>query len=172
MNHELTADTLAALYTRHRPGLNYHAWKVLRDPAAAEEAVQEAMLRAWAHREDYEGRSNPLTWIISIVWNVARERLRYRLRPLQASQFSMDEDFDLSDDLPGADRLADSRRIAERVESAIRGLSAREQMLMRLRFYEDMGPVDVAAATGIRPDHVRLLLFRATRKVRKAVANA
>ena len=52
------------------------AWSVLQDRAEAEDAVQDAYLKAFAAMGDFEGRSSLSTWLTRIVINEALERRR------------------------------------------------------------------------------------------------
>lgn len=47
------------------------AWSILRDDAAAEDAAQEAFLRAWKNWDSFRGESHRATWLYSIARNVA-----------------------------------------------------------------------------------------------------
>ena len=48
----------------------------------AEDIAQEALLKAWAKRDSFDGRANPKTWIFTIARNHWRDRLRRaKVRP-------------------------------------------------------------------------------------------
>ncbi|MGF1663059.1 MAG: sigma-70 family RNA polymerase sigma factor [Kineosporiaceae bacterium] len=66
------ADRLAA----HRGELVRFARGLTRDGAAAEDLVQEALARAWEHRDGYRGAAGMRTWLHRIVHNLAVDRAR------------------------------------------------------------------------------------------------
>ena len=60
---------------RHRGALMAFCYRMLGSTHAAEDAVQETMLRAWRSHEGFEGRSSTLTWLHSIATNVCLDAL-------------------------------------------------------------------------------------------------
>jgi RNA polymerase sigma-70 factor, ECF subfamily len=81
-------DTAAfeSLLHEARPRALVVAMKVLHDPDDAEDAVQEAFLKAWKSLSRFEGRSAFTTWIHRIVMNCSLDMLRRRAcRPMASS---------------------------------------------------------------------------------------
>ena len=92
----MSADALLELY---RPALTGHCYRMLGSVVDAEDAVQEAMLRAWKGMDNFKEQSALKTWLYRIATNVCLDTLaatnRQRLRPLELS----DEPGVVSDDL-------------------------------------------------------------------------
>src|SRR5450631_596841 len=68
--------TLAALVSQYAGALYRVAYSVLRNPADAEDAVQEAFVRVLRHRETLHEVRDQRVWLIRIVWNVVLDRKR------------------------------------------------------------------------------------------------
>jgi RNA polymerase sigma-70 factor (ECF subfamily) len=64
----------------HRGALTAHCYQMLGSFADAEDAVQDALLRAWRALEGFEGRSSVRSWLYSIVTNAAIDLARRRAR--------------------------------------------------------------------------------------------
>jgi RNA polymerase sigma-70 factor (ECF subfamily) len=83
----MAADTLLEPY---RPALTGHCYRMLGSVVDAEDAVQEAMLRAWKGIDRFEEKSSLKTWLYRIATNVCLDTLsannRQRLRPLEISE--------------------------------------------------------------------------------------
>lgn len=74
---------------RYRPALTGHCYRMLGSVVEAEDAVQEAMLRAWKSLDRFERQSSLKTWLYRIATNVCLDALassdRKRVRPLEFS---------------------------------------------------------------------------------------
>ncbi len=80
----------AALLEQYRPALTGHCYRMLGSVVDAEDAVQEAMLRAWKGIDRFEERSSLQTWLYRIATNVCLDTLsatkRQRVRPLEVCE--------------------------------------------------------------------------------------
>jgi RNA polymerase sigma-70 factor (ECF subfamily) len=74
----------AALAEPHRRELHIHCYRLLGSFEDAEEAVQEAFLRAWTHRERFEPDSQFRAWLYRIATNVCLDQIRSRQRRVPA----------------------------------------------------------------------------------------
>ena len=77
----------AALLEQHRPALTGHCYRMLGSVLDAEDAVQEAMLRAWKGIDRFQGQASIKTWLYRIATNVCLDTLaateRRRVRPVE-----------------------------------------------------------------------------------------
>jgi RNA polymerase sigma-70 factor, ECF subfamily len=82
--------TSAALLEQYRPALTGHCYRMLGSVVDAEDAVQEAMLRAWKSLDHFREQSSLGTWLYRIATNVCLDTLsaseRQRVRPLELSE--------------------------------------------------------------------------------------
>jgi RNA polymerase sigma-70 factor, ECF subfamily len=60
------------------PSLYRGAYRLLRNAADAEDAVQDALLAAYTHLDQFRGQSKMSSWVTAIVHNSARMQLRRR----------------------------------------------------------------------------------------------
>jgi RNA polymerase sigma-70 factor (ECF subfamily) len=76
------AAAFSALVERHRAELQVHAYRMLGSLEDAQDAVQDALLRAWRSRETYDGRSTFRAWLYRITTNACLRILERRPRRL------------------------------------------------------------------------------------------
>src|SRR5580704_12818189 len=96
----------------------------LGNAADAEDAVQDALLSALTHVDQFKGRAKMSTWLTTIVINSARMKLRRRLSPVQ---IALDETVGeqnisvvdtVSDTRPDPEEVYRKREIAETLADA------------------------------------------------------
>jgi RNA polymerase sigma-70 factor (ECF subfamily) len=155
----LSDDDLADLLVVRAPEAHRLASWLLRDPAAAEDAVQEAALAAWKSRRQLRHADNPSGWFSKIVVNVCRDELRRRRK--RPPPFSHDRTAD-----PPHDRLAQREEIGQ----AIGRLTPDEQLLVGLRFGRDLTVPQMAALLGLREGTVKSRLHHSLQHLRAALA--
>src|ERR1700730_2163260 len=85
------STAFATLSERHRPQLFRAAHRITRNDQDAEDAVQDALLRAFVHMADFDGRSSFGTWLTRIAINSALMILRKRRASLETNTDHNDE---------------------------------------------------------------------------------
>jgi RNA polymerase sigma-70 factor, ECF subfamily len=130
------------------------ARRVLRDREDAEEAAQEALLRAWRHRASR--RSDAwMPWVRTIARN---EALRI------AAQRSLSAQRELHEDAEPPDRAGalELEGVAESlsVRALLRPLRERDRDLLKLRYEEDLTNPEIARRLGLPEGTVKVRLHR------------
>jgi RNA polymerase sigma-70 factor, ECF subfamily len=151
---------LAALVDQYAGALYRVAYSVLRNPADAEDAVQEAFLRVLRHRDTLGEVRDHRVWLIRIVWNIVLDRKRRaKTRP------ETDDVAELARVLPSnglsAEEVAAAAQHHAHVLSCVEQLPAKEAEVLRLSAFEELSSVEIAAILGITESSVRSRLFRA-----------
>jgi RNA polymerase sigma-70 factor (ECF subfamily) len=77
-------DLCAELIELHREELRAHCTRILRSPHDAEDALQEALLRAWRSLPQFEGRGSMRSWLYRIATNASLDQIRRRDEPALA----------------------------------------------------------------------------------------
>lgn len=144
------------LHTRY-PRLVAAVALVCGSRPAAEDAVQEALLRAWERSEKGEEIESLNAWVTTVSLNVARSGLR-RLMAERRARSRLGRDF--VPETTSGDRID--------VERALAVLPRRQREAVVLRYYLQMDTREVAEALGINEGTVKSTLFRA----RSALAGA
>ncbi|GGJ07734.1 hypothetical protein GCM10010885_16010 [Alicyclobacillus cellulosilyticus] len=138
------------------------AYRWTGDRKAAEDVLQEAYCRAWRSVCAHEIR-HPQAWFMRILWSAfqdwRRQTSSHRLH-LVAME---DEVFANLSDRHDAHAEADDRMDLERMLSV---LPEADRHLLALRFSEDLSLADVAAATNLPVNTVKVRIHRALRRLR------
>jgi RNA polymerase sigma factor (sigma-70 family) len=139
-------DASAAFVRRFQSRVFGLALTILGDRAEAEEAAQDAFLRAWRHADAYDARRGAVaTWLLTIARNVAIDHARVRRsEPVDPSAL-LAEAID-----PGAP--PDERRIAadeaERLRAAIATLPAEQRKALLLAAFFGRTAREIGALDG------------------------
>lgn len=88
------------------PPLYRRAYRILGNAADAEDAVQDALLAAYTHINQFRGQAQLSTWLTTILLNCARMQLRRRPRHIH---LSLDESIEESQSFVSRERLVDRR---------------------------------------------------------------
>lgn len=85
-------QAFSQLYQQTAARLNGIAYRITRNVDSANEVLQEAFIKIWQHRADYQAdKSEPFTWLASIVRYRAYDRLRYDKRRHQQDMVAYHE---------------------------------------------------------------------------------
>jgi RNA polymerase sigma-70 factor (ECF subfamily) len=154
-------DRVAELLLAGVPEAHRLASWILRDPIGAEDAVQEALLRAWNRRRSIRFEAGePHRWFMRIVVNVCRDELRRRRRQPVAT-------VELAAETPG--QPARAAADPEDLGRAIGRLKEDEQVLLGLRFGRDLTVPQIAAQLALPEGTVKSRLHYALEHVRAAL---
>ena len=174
-DHDTAA--FAVLMRRYNRRMYRTARAILRDDAAAEDAVQEAYVAAYRHIGGFRGDSGIATWLTRVVANQALQALRKARREQVVVLFG-DVPEESSEQRPRAESLspaspenaalrAEIRRLIER---RIDDLPESYRTVFMLREVEDMTVDETGTALGIPAATVRSRLFRAKAMLRDSLA--
>jgi len=134
------------------------ALRIVDSPAAADEAAQEAIIRAWRHRDRCRQPDQPHGWLRRIACN---EALRVVSR--RPGEALVDETLAAAPDPATPDQIES----AHLIEGVLASLPAADRELARLRYYEDLTCAGVADRLGISEGSVKVRLHRLRRRLRQ-----
>jgi len=149
------------LFRQHQQEVHGWVLRIVRDPAAAEDLTVETFWRLYQQRERLDPNSNCAAWLRRVATNLAIDHLR-RMRP---TEFLVAE--------PAAGERADCV-VQQETRAAIRGavneLSPKLRSVVQLVLIEEEPYASVAEGLGISLSAVKLRIFRATRILRRKLA--
>lgn len=140
------------------------AVSIVRDPALAEDVVQDALLKIWDARHTYRGDAPIRHWILRITHNTAVSTLR-RIRD-EAWDPSHLPESQAGDDVA---RTVEARDELERLRLALDQLDELSRTMVILREIEGLTYEQIADALGVTLALVKIRLFRARRTLAEVV---
>ena len=136
----------AELYRLAAPHLYGVALRILREPALAEDLLQEAFVNVWHHAGSYNAaKAKPQTWLTSIVRNRCLDQLRRREPDTVTLTRDDDEpEMELEGIGPTPEELLLSGADANAVRSCIEGLEGGQRQAIALAFVQGLSHAELA----------------------------
>lgn len=160
---------------RNNRALFRAARSILRDDAEAEDAVQDAYLRAFRSIDSFHGEARLSTWLTRIVINEALQKMRKRKQ--EDGTISIENVVNLEAHLSEAggdpdnpERAAVRAQTRRLIEQKIDQLPAVFRTVFVLRALEEMSVEETATCLGLPEATVRTRYFRAKGLLREALA--
>ena len=169
------AAAVRAIMKQHNRRLYRMARSILRNDAAAEDALQSAYLNAFRSLGDFRGQSSLGTWLTRIVMNEALALARSRKPPLQSDGGDRALIGGRVIPFPAATASIDPERamaqsqIQAAVEHAIDEMPEDFRTVLVARVLEEMSVEETAELLGLKAETVKTRLHRARRLLRRAV---
>ena len=153
------------LVARHRDVAFRVAWLVTRNSHEAEDATQEAFVKAYYALPRFRSEAPFRPWILRIVANEAKNRGRsFRRREALATRAAAQAGH--AEVAPSPEAAALAREDREEVLAAVERLREADRLVLAYRFFLDLSEREMAEALGVRPGTVKSRLARAITRLR------
>ena len=170
-------ERYAELVSRHQRRASRIAYHYVRDGAEADEAVQDAFVKAYSHLSTFREELPFEVWFTRILINGCLDRIKARTRR-ERWMTSMPDgpggERDFAERTPGHGPSPEEQLLArerrQRLAGAIAKLPGRQRAVFMLSHYQGCTSREVSALTGLNESTVRVHLFRAVRKLRALLA--
>jgi RNA polymerase sigma-70 factor, ECF subfamily len=160
--------------SRYLPRFYRGAYRHLGNAADAEDAVQDALLSAYKHLNQFKGQSQMSTWLTAIVINCARMHLRKRPRQAHLSldeRFGEDQEYSLSERLAysglSPEEECRNSELDRRLLQFTEQLSPPLRKAFRLRELDGLTTSEAAQILGVPDGTVKARVSRARAKLRR-----
>jgi RNA polymerase sigma-70 factor (ECF subfamily) len=168
------AQQLEQILAGGLPPLYRRAYRILGNTADAEDAVQDALLAAYTHLDQFRGQAKISTWLTTIVLNCARLELRRRPRHIHVP---LDECGEELQPVSVSERLADRRpnpedqcresELRQRLTHFHQQLSPTLHRTFRLRDVEGLSIRETARILGVPTGTVKAQSARARKRLQE-----
>jgi RNA polymerase sigma-70 factor (ECF subfamily) len=170
---------LQDVLSRHLPLFHRRAYRHLGNAADAEDAVQEAVLSAYKHLDQFKGQAQMSTWLTAIVINSARMQLRRRPRQVHVSldeRFGEEQEYSLSERLadrgPSPEERCRTSELHGRLLQLVAELSPPLRKAFQLRELDGLSTGEAAHVLGVPEGTVKAQLARARAKLARLMRRA
>jgi RNA polymerase sigma-70 factor (ECF subfamily) len=167
---------MVAVLSHRLPYLYRYAYRLLGNKADAEDAVQDALLAAYKHLNQFRGDAQISTWLTAIVINCARMQVRKRSRYTHVSldsRIGEEQEYPLSDilvdDRPNPEDECHRSTLNARLMKSAAQLSPTLRKTFHLRFVDHLSICETARVLGVPTGTVKAQTARAKANLRKLV---
>jgi RNA polymerase sigma-70 factor (ECF subfamily) len=157
-------DAFAMLVEVYQVPVYNLCYRMLGNPMEAEDAAQEAFLRAYKGINRYDPERRFATWLLSIASHHCIDRLRRRKFPIR----SLDELLpwqQKADDTPGPETALTQKENQEVVRKMLEQLGDHDRMVVILRYWYDLSYEEIAQSLSSSISAVKSRLHRARRQL-------
>lgn len=168
------ADAFAVLMSQYESHVYRLALNITRNPQDAEDALQDAFLKAYAHLGEFRGDSRFSTWLVRIATNEALTKMRQRSSEWRVSAAGSNEaDKEVSrprqmkDENDNPEERYSKTELLEILSEVIESLDVSLRMVFVLRDFQSFSTEDTAKLLGISEAAVKTRLLRARLQVRQ-----
>jgi len=177
-NTEAARERFGELVGRHQRRAVRIALHYLRDAADADEAVQDAFIKAYLHLGTFREELPFEVWFTRILINGCLDRLKARRRRerwiappvIDPSGQERDPAEYLPSHGPSPEALVLSDERRRQLSAALAKLPERQRLIFMLSHFDGQSSREVSAMTGLNESTVRVHLFRAIRRLRSLLA--
>lgn len=144
------------------------AYAITGSAAEAEEAAQDAFVKAFRALESFRHGAAPRPWLLTIVANEARNRVRSAGRRHRL-ELRLVEGFRQGDAAPSPEAAALAADERRRLIELVNGLDDNDRLIITSRYFLDLSGQETAAALGVPEGTVKSRLSRALARLREHV---
>lgn len=158
---QMDQETFRSFYERTARSLWVFLWRRTGDAQVADDLLQETFYRFLRARGNYESEAHRRNYVFRIAANLANDTYRQRM---ERPSVSLDEQRELASKEPDVIAINERRRDLNR---AMAKLPARQRDALWLAYVEGSSHEEIAGILGMKVGSIKLLLFRARRKMVK-----
>ena len=162
-------DALQEMFLASRPKFVGIAYSILRNREDAEDAVQDAVLSAFVHLRNFEGRSAFTTWFTRIVLNAALMTLRKRTNsrisslPEPSVEYEMSWTERIPAPQPDPEVVYAEEETLQLIDVVLRKMSPVLRQAFTMTYYDEMSSREACALLGVSTGTFKSRVFRARR---------
>lgn len=147
--------------------LYWHCRRLVIRHEDADDALQNALIKAWTNLENFRAESGLYTWLFRIATNESITLINARRRQCSGSD-SSDHETQLADNLE-ADEWFDGDATERKLQQAILTLPEKQRIVFNLKYYEEMKYEEMAGVLDTSVGALKASYHHAVKKIEKYV---
>lgn len=156
----LAHQAFSFLVEEYQERVYYSIRRMLIDHDDTNDVVQQAFIKAWQKREQFEGQSSFFTWIYRIATNEALQHLRKRKRTLS---FQKQLESELLKSVSKQELSADEVQL--QLEKALLQLPDKQRLVFNLKYFDDLSYQQIAEITSTSVGALKASYHLAVKKI-------
>lgn len=165
-------QAFAQLVEEHQKRVYNLALRMVKNPADAEEVVQEAFVNAWRGLACFKGESSFATWMHRLTTNACIDFLRREKNRRQMDQRPLEDEntggqLDVPDQSPTPQQRLERRERVQMLREALRQLSEEHRQVLELRAMDGLSYEEIGQLLDLPPGTVKSRLARGRLALKK-----
>lgn len=156
-------SAMATLYDKYHRLVYTVSLRILGDPQAAEDLLQDVFMRVWRKPDMQVSANGMAAWFAVVARNRSIDKLRQR-------RHTVDVDDTVVENQMGVTPHFDRERLAQQARTALALVSADQQQAIQMAFFEGLTHTEISERTGIPLGTVKTRIRSAIASLRKAMA--
>jgi RNA polymerase sigma-70 factor, ECF subfamily len=149
------------LYCRHNVRVYRFVLRIVRDSTIAEDLVSQVFLDVWRTAEQFEGRSQVSTWLLSI----ARFKALTALRQRKHEDIDQEDMLEIVDGADTPEAAVDRTYTSEILRACVAKLSPAHREIINLVYYHEKSVEEAGLIIGIPQSTVKTRMFYARKQL-------
>lgn len=160
-------EAFAWLVDKYRDMIYTVCVRMLTSEADAEEAAQDAFVKAYKSLNSFQGKSKFSTWIYRIAYNQCISVIRKKVRMIDMVG-EVPEGEVSEGEINGLDAIAAQER-SKYLHMALEALGETDSVVVTLFYYEEFSLEEIAEVTGLTSSNIRIKLHRSRKKMHQVI---
>lgn len=158
------AESFAPLVEKYKQLAFSLSLKITKNREDAEEAAQDAFIKAYRSLERYKGGAAFKTWFFRIVYTTAISKVRVKQKKLVSFEDHHLSDKELMDTENAVGQLSAEER-SFHLHKAMDQLDPNDRAILNLYYFEDLSVEEIAEIVDLSASNVKVKLFRTRKKL-------
>jgi RNA polymerase sigma-70 factor (ECF subfamily) len=160
--------SMHVLYSRHNVRVYRFILRIVRDTSVAEDLTSQVFLDVWRTADQFEGRSQVSTWLLSI----ARFKALTSLRQRRHEDIDQEEMLEIADPAESPEASLDRNTTRAILRACVAKLSPAHREIINLVYYHEKSVEEVGQIIGIPQSTVKTRMFYARKQLAELLKSA